>query len=151
MATALADQEKLVIEILSLFDEFLDEVYPDPEDRQDLRTTIDLAVHFYFYLKERASGPLDLDSDEIDDVLLDLTANASSFWHARNDRHMFVEREPHLVKWEPEHFKDLESLKSAYFLSYEKLISESTPLKERYLHLLRLTKIQLMFAAIVFA
>ncbi len=150
MTTAFSDQEKLVPGILSRFGEIPNEVITTREAQQDLRTTIDLAVHFYFYLKERASEPMNINSDEVEDVLLDLTANASSFWHVRMSTNVFLERERRSLKWEWERFSDLKSLKRSYFASYEKLVSESTALKERYLHLLRLTKIQLMFAGLAF-
>jgi hypothetical protein len=150
MTTAFSDQEKLVPEILSRFGAPPNEVIATPEAQQDLRSTIDSAVHFYFFLKERASEPLDINSDEIENVLLDLSAYASFFWQVRVSTNVFLECERRSLKWEWEQFSDLKSLKGSFFASYEKLVSESTTLKERYLHLLRLTKIQLMFAGLVF-
>ena len=151
MVTAFPDQEELVPEILLRFGEIPNEVVPTREAQQDLRSAIDLAVHFYFYLKERASEPLDINNDEIDlGFLLDLTANASSFWHVKMSTGVFQKDERIWPKWEWEQFSDLKSLTGAYFASYERLVSESTTLEERYFHLLRLAKIQLMFGGIVF-
>jgi hypothetical protein len=150
MKTEFADQERLVPRILSRFGNIPNEVITTPEAQQYLRSTIDSAVHFYFYLRERASEPLDINSDEIENVLLDLTAYSGFFWQVRVCTNVFLQRERRSLKLEWEQFNDLESLKRSYFASYDKLVSESTSLKERYLHLLRLTKIQLIFAGIVF-
>jgi len=152
VATTFPDQEELVPGILALFGEIPNNVITTPESQQDLRSTIDSAVHFYFYLKERASDPLDVGSDEIENVLLDLTAYASFFWQVRVATDVFLERHDRAsLDWKWEQFSDLDSLKGSYFASYEKLVSESTTLKERYASLLRLTKIQLMFAGLVFS
>jgi hypothetical protein len=151
MVTALNDQEKLVPEILSLFGDFPDDLVPTAAALQHLRSTIDSAVHFYYFLKERALDPLDINSELIDDVLLDLTAYATFFWHVRSMTRIFPDRMDRELPCVWEHFRDLQSLKTTYFTLYEKLISEGTPLKERYLVLLQLTKVQLIFAGIVFA
>jgi hypothetical protein len=142
MSTPAANQEKEVASILRLFGEV------EPEDFKDLRTTIDSAVHFYYFLRERIAVPIDITSPDIDYVLNTVTAYAEFFWYVRGATSCLLPGRRQSFKWLQ--FRDLNEMKKQYFSSYRKLASKSTTKIERYKHLLRLTQIQLIFAGIVF-
>jgi hypothetical protein len=140
--TKISDQEKMVTAVVALFGE------KEPGYLQDLLTAVDSSVHFYYFLKEEISEPIDISSGDVDYVLNTITSASTCFWQVRGATHHLLSGRQKSYRWL--RFKDLGQLRKRYFVSYGKLVSKSTPLVERYLELLRLTQMQLIFAGIVF-
>src|SRR6185437_14840319 len=78
--TQFADQERLVSEIISLFPKAPNDVIANQKSAAHLRSTIDYAVHFNFYLKERVLGPINLEDDDLENLKNDIVAYIDFFW-----------------------------------------------------------------------
>ena len=80
MTTSFRAQEEIVARLFSLFPEPPNDVTVDAKAAQQLRSTIDRAVHFYFFLTEKWPNSIDLANEDVDYQQLDIAAYMEFMW-----------------------------------------------------------------------
>lgn len=146
--TRFADQERLVSKIASLFPKAPNDVIADPESATHLRSTIDYAVHFNFYLKEQVSEPINLEDDELENLKNDIVAYIEYFWTTHSRTSLPLRKRRAVYRWKG--YASLQQLKREYFRNYRLMVARSTSPKDRYYHLMVLAKLQIVFLGSTF-
>ena len=146
--TRFADQERLVSKIASLFPKAPNDVIADPKSATHLRSTIDYAVHFYFYLKERVSDPINLEDDDVENLKNDIVAYIEYFWTTHSNTSLLLGKRRRLYRWKG--YASPQQLKREYLKNYRLMLARSTSPKDRYYHLMVLAKLQIVFLGSTF-
>ncbi len=135
-------------EIASRFPKAPNDVVANEESARHLRSTIDYAVHFYFYLNERASDPIKLGDDDIENLKNDIVAYIEYFWTTHSNTALLLENRRKLYTWKG--YASLQQLKREYLQNYRLMVARSTPPNARYYHLMVLSKLQIIFLGSTF-
>jgi hypothetical protein len=83
----------------------------------DLQSTIDHAVHFYFYLTEHMQITVDPDDEATEDIILGITSFAEYFRGVRTSSHYLLRGRLKHFKWNP--IASPQALKKKYLASYK--------------------------------
>jgi hypothetical protein len=146
--TTYLEQERLVPSIVSLFGEPPNDVISTPQALDCLRSTVASAVHFYYYLTEQFTEPIDVEDEDLDRIVGDVVAYAEYLWNIRLASRVALRRRQKSFIWTA--FDSPAQLKAEFIRSYNKLIAPATALVDRYYHLMRLSQLQLIFLGSVF-
>ena len=148
MSTPFEEQEKLAPEIAKLFGAVPNDVMVDQEDFSVLKSAIDSAVHFYYYLTERMESPLNPYGAATDRVIDDIATYTEFYWKVRTNIRILLEERTEEFQWTS--VSSPEDLRTRFLASYQKLIEKKTRTVERYYHLMVLSQLQLIFLGAVF-
>ncbi len=146
--TDFVDQERLVAEILRFFPEPPNDVCVDEESFRHLRSTIDYAVHFYFFLTERMKQRLNPNDQDFRLLNQDKAAYIEYFWGTHENLSVVLRSRRRSLKWKA--YASADHLKRDYVRSYHLLTAKGTALADRYYHLMLLTKLQVIFFGTTF-
>jgi hypothetical protein len=150
LPTSFREQEELVARLFELFPEPPNDVIVDAQSAQELRSTIDRVVHFYFYLTEKWPDRIDLANEDLDYQQLDITAYMQCMWRTRVSVGvvgLLRERSQNFI-WVS--FPNPASLRDEYLRVYELFGKPSASLSDRYHHLIVLAKLQILFLGSTF-
>lgn len=147
--TLLEDQHELTRAVMTLFQPLPDCICADGSVVEDLRIAVDLAVHFFFFLLEW-QGPSAVPAQScLDDMRIDVSARAEFInLLGLAVRGRLRDGEVNSPPWQPP--SSLSEFREQYFCSFAALSGADAPKRERYLHLLQICRLLLIFYGVTF-
>jgi hypothetical protein len=142
------DQHELTRAFMALFHPLADCVCASEALVADLKTAVDLAVHFFFFLVDWKSPSAVPPETCLDEMRIDISARAESInLLGLAVRGEIREAEPKLP-WQPP--ISLSQFREECFCSFALMSCTDTSKRERYLHLLQICKLLLIFYGVTF-